>query len=95
MYLGRLVERGDCAAIFENPAHPYTEALVRGVPQPDPDNRRTLLSIEGEVPSVTNRPKGCEFHTRCKYATAQCRSERPGEQTLADGRIVTCHHPLI
>jgi len=95
MYLGRLVERGSCEAIFTNPAHPYTEALVRGVPQPDPDKRRTLLSIEGEVPSVTNRPKGCEFHTRCKYATDLCRTERPEEQTLSDGRIITCHHPLI
>lgn len=94
MYLGRLVERGDCEAIFETPAHPYTEALVRGVPQPDPDKRRTLLSIEGEVPSVTNRPQGCEFHTRCKYATELCRAERPEEQALSDGRIVTCHHPL-
>jgi oligopeptide/dipeptide ABC transporter ATP-binding protein len=94
MYLGRLVERGNCAAIFEHPAHPYTEALVRGVPQPDPDNRRTLLSIEGEVPSVTNRPTGCEFHTRCKYATDLCRTQRPLDQTLGDGRIVSCHHPL-
>ena len=95
MYLGRLVERGACESIFERPAHPYTEALVRGVPQPDPDKRRTLLSIAGEVPSVTNRPEGCEFHPRCKYATARCKAERPGERTLRDGRVVTCHHPLI
>ena len=94
MYLGRLVERGACEPIFERPAHPYTEALVRGVPQPDPDKRRTLLSIAGEVPSVTNRPRGCEFHPRCNYATARCRAERPGERTLEDGRVVTCHHPL-
>ena len=95
MYLGRLVERGGCESIFERPAHPYTEALVRGVPQPDPDKRRTLLSIAGEVPSVTNRPEGCEFHPRCNYATARCKAERPGERTLQDGRVVTCHHPLI
>ena len=95
MYLGRLVERGNCERIFENPAHPYTEALVRGVPQPDPDKRRTLLSIEGEVPSLTRRPSGCEFHTRCKYATDRCKTERPKETALSDGRIVTCHHPLI
>ena len=94
MYLGRLVERGECEAIFERPAHPYTEALVRGVPQPDPDKRRTLLSIAGEVPSVTNRPEGCEFHPRCKYATELCKAERPEERALRDGRIVTCHHPL-
>jgi len=95
MYLGRLVERGDCERIFERPAHPYTEALVHGVPQPDPDRRRTLLSIEGEVPSLTNRPSGCEFHTRCKYATERCKVERPGDAVLQDGRVVTCHHPLI
>ena len=95
MYLGRLVERGECEAIFERPAHPYTEALVRGVPQPDPDKRRTLLSIAGEVPSVTNRPEGCEFHPRCKYATKRCETERPEERILADGRIVTCHFPLF
>ena len=94
MYLGRLVERGDCETIFERPAHPYTEALVRGVPQPDPDKRRTLLSIAGEVPSVTNRPPGCEFHPRCKYATTRCKAERPEETTLRDGRVVTCHYPL-
>ena len=95
MYLGRLVERGACESIFERPAHPYTEALVRGVPQPDPDKRRTLLSIAGEVPSVTNRPEGCEFHPRCNYATARCKAEQPGERTVGDGRVVTCHHPLI
>ena len=94
MYLGRLVERGNCESIFERPAHPYTEALVRGVPQPDPDKRRTLMSIAGEVPSLANRPSGCEFHTRCKYANARCKSERPEETTLQDGRIVTCHFPL-
>jgi len=95
MYLGRLVERGDCERIFAAPAHPYTEALVRGVPQPDPDKRRTLVSIEGEVPSLNSRPSGCEFHTRCKYATERCAVERPDETVLDDGRIVTCHHPLV
>lgn len=95
MYLGRLVERGSCEKIFERPAHPYTEALVKGVPQPDPEKRRTLMSIAGEVPSLTNRPDGCEFHTRCQYATARCRSDRPEETTLGDGRIVTCHYPLV
>ena len=94
MYLGRLVERGDCEDIFSNPAHPYTEALVRGTPQPDPDKRRTLLAIEGEVPSLNDRPDGCEFHTRCKYASDRCRTERPSETALRDGRIVTCHYPL-
>lgn len=95
MYLGRIVEQGDGEAIFENPAHPYTEALVHGIPQPDPDKRRELVSIEGEVPSLTNRPTGCEFHTRCKYAQDRCHVERPHEQQLSDGRKVQCHFPLI
>ncbi len=94
MYLGRIIEQGECDATFERPAHPYTEALVKGVPRPDPDRRRELVSIEGEVPSLTRRPAGCEFHTRCKYAQARCRTERPLEQRLADGRAVQCHYPL-
>ncbi len=94
MYLGRIVEQGDGEAIFNNPAHPYTEALVQGVPQPDPDKRRELVSIEGEVPSLINRPAGCEFHPRCKYVQDRCRRERPDERSLSDGRVVQCHHPL-
>jgi oligopeptide/dipeptide ABC transporter ATP-binding protein len=94
MYLGRIVEQGHCSAVFEHPAHPYTEALVRGVPQPDPDKRRTLVSIEGEVPSLNNRPPGCEFHTRCKYVQDLCKAERPSKQQLSDERTVQCHFPL-
>jgi oligopeptide/dipeptide ABC transporter ATP-binding protein len=95
MYLGRIVEQGDCEAIFRQPAHPYTEALVKGIPRPDPEQRRTLVSIEGEVPSVARRPSGCEFHTRCPYAQDRCRRELPGETVLSDGRRVRCHFPLI
>ena len=94
MYLGRIVEQGDCEAIFARPAHPYTEALVKGVPLPDPDKRRQLVSIEGEVPSLAHRPSGCEFHTRCKYAQARCRTEAPLSRELAGGRTVSCHFPL-
>jgi len=95
MYLGRIVEQGDCEAIFRQPAHPYTEALVKGIPRPDPEQRRILVSIEGEVPSVARRPSGCEFHTRCPYAQDRCRRELPGETVLADGRHVRCHFPLM
>ena len=94
MYLGRLVEYGECDEIFDKPAHPYTEALVNGVPQPDPDKRRTLISIEGEVPSLTSRPSGCEFHTRCKYAQAKCRVEVPPPTAIADNHYARCHFPL-
>jgi oligopeptide/dipeptide ABC transporter ATP-binding protein len=95
MYLSRIVEQGDCDAIFENPAHPYTEALVKGIPQPDPDKRRDLVTIAGEVPSLTNRPPGCEFHTRCPYIQDRCKTERPLSQVLSDGRSVQCHFPLF
>ena len=91
MYLGRLVEYGECKALFDNPSHPYTEALVNGVPRPDPNNRRPLVSIEGEVPSLANRPEGCEFHTRCSYAESICRVEPPDMLPLPDGRLVRCH----
>jgi peptide/nickel transport system ATP-binding protein len=94
MYLGRIVEQGNSEAIFRRPAHPYTEALVNGIPQPDPEHRRTLTSIEGEVPSVAFRPRGCEFHARCRYAQARCREEPPAETVLSDGRTIRCHFPL-
>ena len=93
MYLGRVIEYGDCDEIFERPAHPYTEALVEGMPQPDPDRRRNLVSIEGEVPSLAHRPSGCEFHTRCKYAQARCSTETPAPRPVGDGHTVLCHFP--
>ena len=93
MYLGRIVETGASDAVFARPAHPYTEALVLGVPRPDPDHRRSLVSIEGEVPSLARRPSGCEFHTRCPYAQDICRREMPAPRILSDGRMVRCHFP--
>ncbi len=94
MYLGRIVEHGDCERVFENPAHPYSKALVSGTPNPDPTRRRELVSIEGEVPSLTNRPSGCEFHPRCQYAGNICRESSPEETILSDRRTVRCHFPL-
>ena len=91
MYLGRLVEYGPCELLFNNPSHPYTRALVNGVPRPDPKNRRPLVSIEGEVPSLAKRPPGCEFHTRCSYAESICRHEQPLMLPIPDGRLVRCH----
>ena len=95
MYLGRIVEHGECERVFESPAHPCSKALVSGTPNPDPTRRRELVSIEGEVPSLTNRPSGCEFHPRCEYAQNICREKSPSESVLADGRTVRCHYPLV
>ncbi len=94
MYLGRLVEQGPTDGIFQRPAHPYTKALIGSVPQPDPDRRRSKLELEGEVPSLRQRPSGCEFHTRCPYVQDRCRSEAPAYRPVAAGRGVSCHFPL-
>lgn len=94
MYLGRIVEQGDAEEIFNKPAHPYTRALVEGIPRPDPDRRRTHVSISGEVPSLMNRPKGCDFATRCPCVQDRCRREKPQHQTMDDGREHACFFPL-
>ena len=94
MYLGRIVEQGATEAVFESPAHPYTQALVRGIPQPDPDRRRDDPPITGEVPSLLARPPGCDFAPRCPRASATCRMMVPEVSERPDGRRVACHHPL-
>jgi peptide/nickel transport system ATP-binding protein len=94
MYMGRFVEQGATRTIFERPAHPYTEALLTATPVPDPDRRRPPPALKGEVPSLLNRPRGCEFHTRCPYAKERCRTERPLPQLRPPGQAVRCHFPL-
>jgi len=79
MYLGLVVEMGDCESLYNNPMHPYTKALLSAVPIADPtaDEGRERIKLLGEVPSVMNRPVGCPFSDRCQYATERCRKERP------------------
>lgn len=95
MYMGRIVEQGDAEAIFARPAHPYTHALVSGVPQPDPDLRSTVAPLRGEVPSLLNRPAGCEFASRCPFAKDKCKTIKPAQSMAPDGRTYACHFPLI
>ena len=94
MYLGRIVEEGATADVFAGPAHPYTRGLLTAVPQPDPDKRRNRVELEGEIPSLRQRPSGCEFHTRCPYVQPRCRAEAPVTRALDGGRRVSCHFPL-
>ena len=91
MYLGRIVEVASKDALFANPRHPYTRALIAAAPMPDPRARREKLIIEGDVPSPQNPPPGCHFHTRCPIAVARCRSESPPLKRLLDGRLAACH----
>jgi oligopeptide/dipeptide ABC transporter ATP-binding protein len=92
MYLGRIVELGSEAAIFERPAHPYTKALVAAVPDLMMD-RPPEPPLGGEVPSPLNRPSGCHFHPRCLRASDRCRVEAPDLLPFADHHAVRCFHP--
>ena len=91
MYLGRIVELTTTRALFGNPLHPYTEALLSAVPVPDPTVRRKRLILAGDVPSPMNLPAGCRFHTRCPYAFDRCRREEPALMEVAPGHVVACH----
>jgi oligopeptide/dipeptide ABC transporter ATP-binding protein len=91
MYLGRIVEYADKKTIFTNPLHPYTEALLAAVPIPNPRLKRRKNHLQGDVPSPVNPPSGCSFHTRCPYAEARCRSERPVLREIARDHHVACH----
>jgi oligopeptide/dipeptide ABC transporter ATP-binding protein len=91
MYLGEIVEIAPKEKLFENPLHPYSQALIEAAPIPDPRARRTRLVIEGDVPSPINPPPGCRFHTRCPFAFSRCRSEAPALREVTPGRVVACH----
>ena len=91
MYLGRVVEIAPARALYDNPQHPYTEALLSAVPIPDPTIRRHRIMLQGDVPNPVHPPSGCHFHTRCPIAEAQCRVETPALEQSGDGHWVACH----
>ncbi|MVY05192.1 dipeptide ABC transporter ATP-binding protein DppD, partial [Escherichia coli] len=93
MYLGRCVEKGTKDQIFNNPRHPYTQALLRALPEFAQDKAR-LASLPGVVPGKYDRPVGCLLNPRCPYATDKCRSEEPALADLTGGRQSKCHYPL-
>ena len=92
MYVGKIVEVAPTSALFDNPKHPYTEALLSAVPVPDPRRRAERIVLEGEVADPSNPPTGCYFHPRCRYATDRCRSEAPALREVAPGHTARCHH---
>ncbi|MFT5114481.1 MAG: oligopeptide/dipeptide ABC transporter ATP-binding protein [Parasphingorhabdus sp.] len=93
MYLGRFVELGNTDEIFANAKHPYTLALLSANPEADPDAQINRIELKGEVPSLFQRPGGCEFHTRCPFAAVRCDSEFPPAHTADSGHWLTCHYP--
>ena len=90
MYLGKAVEYGPKAAIFERPAHPYTRALLASTPTLDARARRERIALKGELPSPLDPPSGCAFHTRCPHAIDRCRAEVPALLPLGEVRVA-CH----
>ena len=93
MYLGRFVETGPTDEIFENPSHPYTRVLLSSSPEPDPDAPKNRVMPIGEIPSLINRPSGCEFHTRCQVVEAQCRTKIPPTRVIGPDHMMTCFKP--
>ncbi len=93
MYLGKTMEQGPTQAIFNNPLHPYTQALLSSMPKLEQGNEDKKTRLSGELPSPLNPPAGCAFHTRCQYMQAKCKEERPLLREVSD-HIVACHFPL-
>ena len=94
MYLGNIVELAETNELYTRPMHPYTEALLSAIPTIDSKKDRTGEILEGDIPSPIKPPKGCKFHTRCKYATEICRIVVPEFEEAAPGHFVACHHKL-
>jgi oligopeptide transport system ATP-binding protein len=97
MYLGRIVELSERDEVFDHPLHPYTQALLSAIPIPDPEveEKRQRLILEGDVPSPANPPEGCRFHPRCSYATDICKEEDPEFRNMnvnGTDHWVACHH---
>ncbi|MCH7820486.1 MAG: ABC transporter ATP-binding protein [Proteobacteria bacterium] len=90
MYMGRLVELADCAALYSRAQHPYTKALLDAVPVPDPAAAGGTVSLSGEVSSILSPPSGCAFHPRCRFAKDICRAELPLPR-IVNGTMVACH----
>lgn len=95
MYLGTIVETAPKKELYANPRHPYTRALLSAVPIPDPDLTKERITLKGDLPSPSNPPSGCLFHTRCPHCTEKCKTQVPTPVEIAPGHIVKCHYPEL
>jgi len=91
MYLGRIVEVGGKAEIFSRPMHPYTRALLLAIPVPNPERKRRIIELRGEVPSAIDIPRGCRFRTRCPCEKDVCKQQEPELVSVSPGHFVACH----
>ncbi|MBG9455106.1 peptide ABC transporter substrate-binding protein [Lysinibacillus sphaericus] len=91
MYLGNIVEIADKEHIYEEPLHPYTQALISAIPVPDPRKKSSRIVLEGDIPSPANPPKGCPFHPRCPKAMEECSLSKPTLKEVKQGHRVACH----
>lgn len=91
MYLGRMVELAESESLYSEPLHPYTQALLSAVPVPDPQYERAQILLKGDIPSPSNPPTGCTFHTRCPRAMEHCKVVAPTMQQIKPGHSVACH----
>lgn len=95
MYLGTIMETASRDELYDNPRHPYTKALLSAVPIADPKRKKSRIILKGDLPSPSNPPSGCLFHTRCPYCTDKCINERPKVHTIKKDHQVQCHYPDI
>ncbi|QQJ81495.1 ABC transporter ATP-binding protein [Staphylococcus pseudintermedius] len=90
MYLGHILEQGPAEAIYENPSHPYTKALISAIPEIDPRQRKERILLEGDLPSPSDPPSGCPFHTRCPVAEARCAEVKPPSVEVGANHYAAC-----
>jgi oligopeptide/dipeptide ABC transporter ATP-binding protein len=91
MYLGKIVESAPAPELFEAPLHPYTKGLISSIPVPDPARKRDRSPLAGEMPSPSEPPRGCRFHTRCRYRMPRCENEEPPLIEVTKDHFVACH----
>ncbi|SHR45211.1 ABC transporter ATP-binding protein [Mycobacteroides abscessus subsp. abscessus] len=91
MYLGGLVEVAEKNSLYAEPLHPYTQALISAIPEPDPRKKKERIILEGDVPSPIDPPKGCTFHPRCAHAKPECQQVKPTLKEVKPGHRVACH----
>lgn len=91
MYLGKIVEVADKETLYSNPQHPYTKALLSSIPVPDPDIKKERILLKGDLPSPSNPPQGCKFHTRCPACMDICRTDEPAFREVGAGQFAACH----